>query len=240
MLSKLETLTGISSLDSLIGNFEKSALIFIVGRPAMGKTAMVTQIAKHWIQNNKKKTMFFSFELGENHLIRRLEKINEGPLPENHNIIVDDNPILSVLEMQAICEKIDDLGIVIVDYLQLVNADCSDPRDRTRIEVIGDACRKLKKIAEKLQVPVVCVSQLHRACEYRVDKRPLLSDLWFCPQIESMSDQVLFLYRDSYYNSDTLEPNRAECIVAKNTGGSIGAVSLRWNSELFSFEEYVK
>ena len=133
MLSKLETLTGISSLDSLIGNFEKSALIFIVGRPAMGKTAMVTQIAKHWIQNNKKKTMFFSFELGENHLIRRLEKINEGPLPENHNIIVDDNPILSVLEMQAICEKIDDLGIVIVDYLQLVNADCSDPRNRTRI-----------------------------------------------------------------------------------------------------------
>lgn len=240
MLSKMETLTGISSLDSLIGNLTRDALIFIVGRPGMGKTALTMQIAKHWMQNNKKKTMIFSLEASERWLKQRLEKINNGPLPESHNIIIDDNPSLSVPEMQKICEKIDDLGIVIVDYLQLVIAERSNPCKRTRVEVIADACCELKAMSEKLQAPVVCVSQLHRACEYRVDKRPLLSDLWFCPEIESISDQVLFLYRDSYYNSDTFAPDRAECIVAKNTHGTLGTVAMRWNPETLSFEDYVK
>ena len=240
MLSKMETLTGISSLDSLIGNLTRDDLAFIVGRPGMGKTALTMQIAKHWMQNNKKKTMIFSLEASERWLKQRLEKINNGPFPENRNIIIDDNCLLSVPEMQDICEKIDNLGIVIVDYLQLIFTDRGKPSCGTRSEDNAVICRELKAMSEKLQVPVVCVSQLHRACEYRADKRPFLSDLWFRPEIELLSDQVLFLYRDSYYNPDTLEPDRAECIVAKNTRGAIGTVSLRWNSEVFSFEEYVK
>ncbi len=240
MIFKQQTLTGISSLDSLIGNLTPNTLIFIVGRPAMGKTALVLQIAKHQMERSKKKIMIFSLEAAACWLMRRLEKMNDGPLPKNHNIIIDDNPCLSVLDMQDICEKIDGLGMVIVDYLQLIFMDRGKPSCGTRSEDNAVICRELKAMSEKLQVPVVCASQLHRACEYRVDKRPLLSDLWFCPQIESMSDQVLFLYRDSYYNSDTLEPDCAECIVAKNTHGALGIITLRWNPETFSFEECVK
>ena len=170
MLSKMETVTGISSLDSLIGNFEKGALTFIVGRPAMGKTALALQIVKHQMKCSKKKTIIFSFEHGENQLMWRLEKMIGGSLPKEHNIIIDDNYLLSVPEMQDICEKIDDLGIVVVDYLQLIFTDRSKPSCGTRSEDNAVMCRELKAMSEKLQVPVVCVSQLHRACEYRADK----------------------------------------------------------------------
>ena len=239
MIIKTETLTGVFSLDSLIGNLTKDALIFIVGRPGTGKTTLALKIVQHMVRDSSK-AVLFSFEHTESQIMCRLEKMNRGPLPEDHNIIVEDNCFLSVTEMQMICEKIDDLGIVIVDYLQLVYADRSKPSSGIRSEEIAVICRELKAMSEKLQVPVVCTSQLHRACEYRVDKRPLLSDLWFCPQIESISDQVLFLYRDSYYNSDTLESEYVECIVAKNTYGDLGTVALRWNLETISFEEYVE
>lgn len=112
MLSKSETLTGISSLDSLFGNCAKGALIFIVGRLAVGKTALALQIAKHQMDCSEKKTIFFSLEEGQKQLMWRPEKASNGPLPANDNIIIDDNCLLSVPEMQAICEKIDGLGTV--------------------------------------------------------------------------------------------------------------------------------
>ena len=237
MSSKAETLTGISSLDSLIGDVADDALLFIAGRPAMGKTALAIQIANHRMKNNKKRTMIFSFEEGERWLTRRLEKINNGPLPENHNIIINDSCWLSVSDMQSICEKVDDLGIVIIDYLQLIAAAQNETKKESRIEEIDDICQALKAMAKKLHVPVVCTSQVHRACEYRVDKRPILSDLRYYPTIESLSDQVLFLYRDGYYNPETSDLEHTECIIAKNAYGSLGTVELRWDAKIAAFVE---
>ena len=152
------------------------------------------------------------------------------------DIRIDDNPMLSVADMNAKCRRLDNLGLVVIDYLQLMtSAGGKGYSGENRQQAVSDISRMLKIMAKELQVPVLCLSQLSRANEKRDDKRPMLSDLRESGAIEQDADIVMFLYRDDYYNSDSEKRNIAECIVAKNRHGETGKVELRWLPEYTSF-----
>ena len=152
------------------------------------------------------------------------------------DIRIDDNPMLSVADMNAKCRRLDDLGLVVIDYLQLMtSAGGKGYAGENRQQVVSDISRMLKIMAKELNVPVICLSQLSRASEKRDDKRPMLSDLRESGAIEQDADIVLFLYRDDYYNEDSEKHNIAECIVAKNRHGETGKVELRWMPEYTQF-----
>ena len=154
------------------------------------------------------------------------------------DIRVDDNPSLSVAEMNAKCRRLDNLCLVIIDYLQLmVSAGGRSYSGENRQQVVSDISRSLKIMAKELNVPVLCLSQLSRANESRQDKRPLLSDLRESGAIEQDADEVMFLYREDYYNKDTPEQNVAECIVAKNRHGETGTVKLQWLPQFTTFAD---
>ena len=152
------------------------------------------------------------------------------------NLIIDDTPGISIAEMRSKCRKYKlehNLGIIMIDYLQLMN---SSKRIDNRVNEISDITRQLKLMAKELNVPVITLSQLSRSVESRPDKRPLLSDLRESGSIEQDADIVMFLYRDGYYNKDKVEDvNLAECIVAKNRHGETGTVNLRWNGQYTLF-----
>ena len=151
------------------------------------------------------------------------------------DIRVDDNPSITPAEMNAKCRRIENLGMVIIDYLQLMNGG-GKPGDN-RVTVISDISRNLKIMAKELNVPVICLSQLSRASESRTDKRPMLSDLRESGAIEQDADEVVFLYRDDYYNENTEEANVAEIIVAKNRHGETGTVKLQWLPQYTAFSD---
>ena len=151
------------------------------------------------------------------------------------DIRIDDNPMLSVADMNAKCRRIDSLGLVVIDYLQLMTAAAPGKSGDNRVTVVSDISRALKIMAKELNVPVICLSQLSRANESRTDKRPMLSDLRESGAIEQDADSVMFLYRDEYYNPNTQDKNIAECIVAKNRHGETGTLELMWLPEYTSF-----
>ena len=152
------------------------------------------------------------------------------------DIKIDDNPLLTVADMNAKCRRIENLGLVVIDYLQLMtSAGGKGYSGENRQQAVSDISRMLKIMAKELQVPVLCLSQLSRANEKRDDKRPMLSDLRESGAIEQDADIVLFLYRDDYYNEDSEKHNIAECIVAKNRHGETGKVELRWMPEYTTF-----
>lgn len=145
------------------------------------------------------------------------------------DIRIEDNPMLSVADMCAQCQNIDNLGLVVIDYLQLIqSADKVSTARQNRYETVSDIFRAIKIMARLLDVPVLCLSQLNRASEKREDKRPVLSDLRESGTLEDDSDVVMFLYRDDLYYSDSEKTNIAECIVAKNRHGETGCFELRW------------
>jgi replicative DNA helicase len=145
------------------------------------------------------------------------------------DIRVDDNPSITVAEMNAKLRRVDNLGLVIIDYLQLMTGSgYSKGGGENRVQVVSEISRALKIMAKELNVPVVCLSQLSRGPEGRTDKRPMLSDLRESGAIEQDADSVMFLYRDDYYNPDTEDKNIAECIVSKNRHGETGTVKLQW------------
>ena len=152
-------------------------------------------------------------------------------------IYIDDNPSLSVADMNAKCRRIEDLGMVVIDYLQLMQSSGSTTRyaGENRQQVVADISRALKIMAKELHVPVLCLSQLSRANESRSDKRPMLSDLRESGAIEQDADVVMFLYRDDYYNKDSDKRNQAECIIAKNRHGETRTVELQWLPEYTTF-----
>ena len=157
------------------------------------------------------------------------------------DIRIDDNPMLTVADMNAKCRRLDNLGLVIVDYLQLMSSSGGKSyAGENRQQAVSDISRMLKIMAKELNVPVICLSQLSRANEKREDKRPMLSDLRDSGAIEQDADIVMFLYREDYYKEDTENRNVAECIVAKNRHGETGKVPLRWSPEytVFSTLEY--
>ena len=252
--------TGLRDLDKRINGLNKSDLILIAARPGMGKTSMALNILSNVAKKTGKTVAFFSLEMSREQLAMRLvsnesfvdnQKLVTGKLNEEEwgkigvaasalsqtDIRVDDNPTITVAEMNALCRRLDNLGLVVIDYLQLMTSSGSGKNSDNRVQVVSDISRSLKIMAKELNVPVVCLSQLSRANESRADKRPMLSDLRESGAIEQDADQVLFLYRDDYYNENSEEKNVAECIVAKNRHGETGTVKLQWLPQYFTFTD---
>ena len=146
--------------------------------------------------------------------------------------------MLSVADMNAKCRRVDNLGLVVIDYLQLMTSAGGPTRyGENRQQIVSDISRSLKIMAKELNVPVVCLSQLSRANESRSDKRPMLSDLRESGAIEQDADIVMFLYREGYYDPDTEDRNLAECIIAKNRHGETGKIELQWTPEYTTFTD---
>ena len=251
--------TGMSAVDQKITGLNKSDLILLAARPGMGKTSFALNVALNVAKAVRKTVAVFSLEMSREQLATRLlasealvenNRLKTGALRETDwekiagaatilnkvDIRIDDNPMLSVADMNAKCRRLDDLGLVVIDYLQLMtSAGGKGYAGENRQQVVSDISRMLKIMAKELNVPVICLSQLSRASEKRDDKRPMLSDLRESGAIEQDADIVLFLYRDDYYNEDSEKHNIAECIVAKNRHGETGKVELRWMPEYTQF-----
>ncbi len=251
--------TGLSAVDRKINGLNKSDLLLLAARPGMGKTSMGLNVALSAAKASGKTVAIFSLEMSKEQLVTRLlaneglientrlatgnlresdwEKIAQAASVLNQtNIRIDDNPLLTVADMNAKCRRLDDLGLVVIDYLQLMtSAGGKGYSGENRQQAVADISRMLKIMAKELQVPVLCLSQLSRANEKREDKRPMLSDLRESGAIEQDADIVMFLYRDDYYNEDSEKRNIAECIVAKNRHGETGKVELRWMPDYTAF-----
>lgn len=253
--------TGLKDLDRKINGLNKSDLIIIAARPGMGKTTMALNILANVAKTTQKTVAFFSLEMSQEQLASRLlscessvdsNKLTTGRLEVDDwekigtasaalaqtDIRVSDNPTISVTEMNALCRRLDNLGLIVIDYLQLMTKADKDARSaENRVNVVAEISRALKIMAKDLNVPVICLSQLSRASESRTDKRPLLSDLRESGAIEQDADQVIMLYRDDYYNPNSPEKNICEAIVAKNRHGEPGTVKLQWTPQYFSFSD---
>ena len=251
--------TGLSAVDRKINGLNKSDLLLLAARPGMGKTSMALNVALSAAKASGKTVAIFSLEMSKEQLVTRLlaneglientrlatgnlresdwEKIAQAASVLNQtNIRIDDNPLLTVADMNAKCRRLENLGLVVIDYLQLMtSAGGKGYSGENRQQAVSDISRMLKIMAKELQVPVLCLSQLSRANEKRDNKRPMLSDLRESGAIEQDADIVMFLYRDDYYNEDSEKHNIAECIVAKNRHGETGKVELRWMPEYTAF-----
>ena len=251
--------TGLSAVDAKINGMNKSDLLLLAARPGMGKTSMALNVALSAARESGKTVAIFSLEMSKEQLVTRLiaseglvenQRLITGNLRESDwqriaeaasalscmDIRIDDNPLLTVADMNAKCRRLENLGLVVIDYLQLMtSAGGKGYSGENRQQAVSDISRMLKIMAKELQVPVLCLSQLSRANEKREDKRPMLSDLRESGAIEQDADIVMFLYRDDYYNEDSEKHNIAECIVAKNRHGETGKVELRWMPEYTAF-----
>ena len=251
--------TGFSAVDSKINGLNDSDLLLLAARPGMGKTSMALNVALSAAKESGKTVAIFSLEMSREQLVTRLiateglvenTRLVTGNLRESDwvkiaeaasalsrtDIRIDDNPLLTVADMNAKCRRLDNLGLVVIDYLQLMtSAGGKGYSGENRQQAVSDISRMLKIMAKELQVPVLCLSQLSRANEKREDKRPMLSDLRESGAIEQDADIVMFLYRDDYYNEDSEKRNIAECIIAKNRHGETGKVPLRWMPEYTAF-----
>ncbi len=251
--------TGLTDLDRAISGLNKSDLILLAARPGMGKTSMALNILLEAGKKSGKNVVFFSLEMSREQLALRLissecfvdnKKLVTGNLgPEDwekimvateslnrSHILIDDDSTVSVADILAKCRRVDNLGLVIIDYLQLMqSAGGRQYSGENRQQVVSDISRALKIMAKELDVPVLCLSQLSRANESRSDKRPMLSDLRESGAIEQDADIVMFLYREGYYDKETPNPNLAECIIAKNRHGETRTVELQWLPEFTTF-----
>ena len=251
--------TGLPDVDRAIAGLNKSDLLLLAARPGMGKTSFALNVLLHAGKFSGKAVVFFSLEMSREQLAMRLisgesfvdnKKLVTGKLSEDDwgkiaaasaalnktNILIDDNPSLSVADMNAKCRRVDNLGLVVIDYLQLMTSAGGPSRSGdNRQQIVSDISRALKIMAKELNVPVVCLSQLSRGPESRSDKRPMLSDLRESGAIEQDADIVMFLYRDDYYDKESEAHNIAECIIAKNRHGETGTVELQWLPEYTTF-----
>ncbi len=255
--------TGLADLDRRIAGLNDSDLIIVAGRPGMGKSSLALNIALEVGKRSGKNVAVFSLEMSQVQLGMRLlsteshidnKKLISGRLSGEEEwaraaaavaalsqagVYLDDDSTLTVADMNAKCRRIKDLGLVIIDYLQLMQSSGgSNARsNENRQQIVSDISRSLKLMAKELNVPVICAAQLSRANESRAagQRRPMLSDLRESGAIEQDADVVMFLYRESYYEDDTENPNVAECIVAKNRHGETGTVMLEWRPEYTVF-----
>ena len=244
--------TGFTDLDYRTAGLQPSDMILIAARPSMGKTAFALNLAAHAACKKHITTAIFSLEMSKVQLVNRFlsmessvsaqnlrtgnlsetewEKLVEGAsIIGNSGLVIDDTPGISISDMRSKCRKIklehDDLGLIIIDYIQLMT---SNTRSESRQQEVSEISRSLKALARELNVPVVALSQLSRAVEQRPDHRPMLSDLRESGAIEQDADVVMFLYRDEYYKKDTDKPGVAEVIIAKQRNGPVGTVELAW------------
>lgn len=252
--------TGFRDLDYKTAGLQKSDLILIAARPAMGKTSFVLNIVEYMALHSDSTIAMFSLEMSKEQLVKRMlsmnshvdfQKIRTGNLEDedwdrlvvsvrkigNSNFVIDDTSGITVQELRSKCRRLKiekGLDLVIIDYLQLMSGS-GKRRGDNRQQEISDISRSLKVMARELDVPVIALSQLSRAVEQRPDKRPLLSDLRESGAIEQDADMVMFLYRDEYYNPDTEEKGIAEIIIAKQRSGPTGSVKLAWLSQFTKF-----
>ena len=248
-------------MDGYLSGLQPSDFVLVAARPSMGKTAFVLNVAENVAIKQGITTAIFSLEMSNVQLVNRMlslestvdaDKLRKGRLDSSDwgkliegadsiaksHLIIDDTPGISISELRSKCRKYkmeNDLGLVIIDYLQLMSG--SGRRSDNRQQEISDISRALKALARELNVPVVTLSQLSRAVEQRPDHRPMLSDLRESGAIEQDADVVMFLYRDDYYNKDTDIKGIAEIIIAKQRNGPIGTVKMAWIPEQTRFAD---
>ena len=252
--------TGLGDVDNAILGLNNSDLILIASRPGMGKTSMALNIAMHVAKTSGKSVAVFSLEMSKEQLCLRLlsgesfidnKKLQTGRLSPDEwsklaaaaaaisgtELLINDNPSLTVTEMNAQCRRVRNLGLVVIDYLQLMMSAGGKMNysGESRTQEVSDISRMLKIMAKELNVPVICLSQLSRANEARTNKRPMLSDLRESGAIEQDADIVMGLYREGYYNPETENVNLAECIILKNRRGTTGTVELQWLPEFTTY-----
>ena len=245
------TPSGFEDLDRITGGFQPGNLIILAARPGMGKSALMANFAEHAALTGKEAVALFSLEMSEGELAQRFiasqasikgDDLRKGKVPQTRwakilaasnrlaesALYVDDSSDLSVLDVRAKTRRLaqqqaDGLGLVLIDYLQLMRAT---GQTDNRAEQVGQISRGLKTLARELEVPVIALSQLNRGVEQRADKRPMLSDLRESGAIEQDADLVMFIYRDEYYNPDTESQGVAEIIIAKHRNGPTGKLEL--------------
>ena len=254
--------TGFVDLDRVTAGLHNSDLVLVAARPAMGKSAFALNIATNAALQANTGVAIFSLEMSKEQMANRIlgsvamvdgNSIRTGRIADDDwiklatasgelsqtGIVIDDTPGISVMEIRAKCRKLKmerDIGLVIIDYLQLVQASS---RAGSREQEIAEISRSLKILAKEINVPVIALSQLSRAPEQRPDHRPMLSDLRESGSIEQDADIVMFLYRDDYYNPDTDKKNVAE-VIAKHRAGSTGTVELAWLGSYTKFANLAK
>ncbi len=267
MYENKEKLSGIESgfidLDEKISGLNKSDLIIVAARPAMGKSAFVLNIASYVAMHDKVPVMIFNLEMSKEQLVKRMlsseseidsMRLNNANLEQEDwikmadasnrladvPIYIDDTPVLTPSEIRAKCRKAKlekNIGLIIIDYLQLME---SKTVNGSRQQEISEISRGLKILAKELDVPVIALSQLSRATESRADHRPMLSDLRESGSIEQDADIVMFLHREDYYDKDTEKKNIAEVIIAKNRHGETGTIELAWLGKYTKFANLYK
>ena len=251
--------SGFTGLDALLSGLNKSDLILVAARPGMGKSSFALNIAANVALKNDVEVAVFSLEMSNPQLVSRMlssdasitsDKLRTGHLDAEEwsrlaisaqrlsatQIYFDDSAGITVSQIKAKLRRLKKLGLVIIDYLQLMG---SGSRIENRVQEVSMITRNLKVMAKELNVPVICLSQLSRAAEQRQGHRPMLSDLRESGSIEQDADSVLFLFREAYYNEENQDQpaneNLATCIVAKNRHGSTGDVTIGWQGEFTRF-----
>ena len=259
--------SGFYDLDSITQGFQKSDLIIVAGRPAMGKTALCLNIAINILKLYKYPVLFFSLEMSKEQLAYRLvsneieiqnTRLKKGQLDENDwvkltqaikyfselPLFIDDTSNLSIQDIKLKTQRIffeqKMIGLIIIDYLQLVES--YDTFSDNRVEELSKITRGLKNIAREFKVPIIALSQLSRNVENRFNKRPILSDLKESGSIEQDADLVLMLYRESYYNYKEIsrENDITELIIAKHRNGSVGTIELNFDAKITKFRNFIE
>jgi replicative DNA helicase len=255
--------TGFRDLDSKTSGLQEGDLIIVAGRPSMGKTAMALNVGEHVAVDGKKPVAVFSMEMSGTQIAARMlgsiaridqHKLRTGRLSDEdwnrltdglgklHDapIHVDETPGLTPLDLRArarrLARKYGKLGLIIVDYLQLM--ETGGGREENRATELSQISRSLKSLAKELSVPVIALSQLNRSVDQRPDKRPIMSDLRESGALEQDADVIVFIYRDEVYNRDSAEKGKAEFIIGKQRNGPIGTVDVTFLGQYTRFENY--
>jgi replicative DNA helicase len=254
--------TGFADLDRMTSGLQAGDLVVLAARPSMGKTSFAVNIAEHVALNEGLPVAIFSMEMGAAQLAVRIVgsigRVNQGNLRTGKltdeewprlteaierlrtvSLHIDETPGLTPTELRAnarrLARQCGKLGLIVVDYLQLMSGSGSSGSDNRATE-LGEISRGLKMLAKELQCPVIALSQLNRSVEQRTDKRPMMSDLRESGAIEQDADIIMFIYRDDYYNKDSNEPNVAEVIIGKQRNGPTGTVKLYFQKSQTRFE----
>jgi replicative DNA helicase len=254
--------TGFADLDEKTSGLQRGDLIVVAGRPSMGKTTFAMNIAEYVAINEKVPVAVFSMEMPGEQLAMRMmsslgridqHRVRTGKLEDEEwsrvtgainllaetQLFIDDTAALTPTEVRARCRRLSreygQLGLVVVDYLQLMQ---SSGNAENRVNEISEISRSLKALAKEMNVPVIALSQLNRNLEQRTNKRPMPSDLRESGAIEQDADIIMFIYRDEVYNPDSADKGKAEIIIAKQRNGPIGMVTLTFLGQFTKFENF--
>jgi replicative DNA helicase len=258
--------TGFTDLDRILGGLHNSDLVILAARPSMGKTSLALEITKRVALNSKTPVAIFSLEMSKDQLVDKIltslsgidaYKIRSGRLQENNEnsdfarlgeaigilndapIWVDDGGSLNILELRSKARRLKSrhgIGLIIIDYLQLMAGRSDRGYNGNRVQEVSDISRGLKMLAKELNIPILALSQLSRSVEGRDDKRPMLSDLRESGSIEQDADVVMFVHREEMYHKETKKKGIADILISKHRNGQTGAIELAWVDRLATFE----